>query len=287
MAEAVENRGADYAFLYLMTLSPDIAAANYVVGSDTSEDVDISILRVPFHVDLMQNNDSRLQLEISLAVQQTELVISTFQPADEFIDARWQTYGGGLGLLYEHNINQQLKFTPSVRLGLARMENKADYHGVLTNTFKDFFDDELNWKTNASVLMLGLGLSYNWKLLDRASSVKADVYHAVVDTFDKTDSAIDFTEHANMLAVKADMVFPTDIIMHDERLDLVLLLGVNNFFGENRNTLGYTTSYQAGVGAEIPLKWGGEKKGYLRLSGQLIRATNMKGWMFGLGYSGI
>jgi len=173
-----------------------------------------------------------------------------------------------VGLLYEHNINQRLKFTPSVRLGLARMENEADFNGVLTNKVKDFFDEDLNWKTNASVFMLGLGLSYNWKLLDR-------------------DSAIDFTEHANMLAVKADMVFPTDIVMHDERLDLVLLLGANNFFGENRNTLGYITSYQAGVGAEIPLKWGGETNGYLRLSGQIIRASNMKGWMLGLGYSGI
>ncbi len=287
VVDGADNRDADYAFLYLMTLSPDIAAANYVVSSDTDEDVDISILRVPFHVDLMQDTDSRLQLEIALALQQTEHIISTFSSSDEFIDSRWQTYGGGLGLLYEHNINQRLKFTPSVRLGLARMENEADFNGVLTNKVKDFFDEDLNWKTNASVFMLGLGLSYNWKLLDRASSVKADVYHAVVDTFEKTDSAIDFTEHANMLAVKADMVFPTDIVMHDERLDLVLLLGANNFFGENRNTLGYTTSYQAGVGAEIPLKWGGEAHGYLRLSGQIIRASNMKGWMLGLGYSGI
>lgn len=87
-----------------------------------------------------------------------------------------------------------------------------------------------------------------------------------------------------MLAAKADMVFPTQQTMYGRRLDFVFLLGANDFFGENRNTLGYTTSYQAGLGAECPLKSGNEKHGQLRLRGQWLWTINMEGWLLTLGY---
>jgi len=65
----------------------------------------------------------------------------------------------------------------------------------------------------------------------------------------------------------------------------VLLLGTNTFFGENRNTLGYTTSYQAGIGSEIPFSWDGKRRGYIRLSGQALWGENMRGWVLTLGYN--
>ena len=139
--------------------------------------------------------------------------------------------------------------------------------------------------TNARVLTLGPGLSYNWKVLNRTSSIKADIYHSIVDSFDETHKAIKFTEEASMLTLKADMILPTEINMHDERLDFVLLLGSNYFSGENRQALGYITSYQAGIGTEFPIKWEHKKYGYLHLSGQVLRAENMYGWLMLLGYN--
>ena len=281
------NAGANYAFLLITTISPFFAAANYTITNDDGSDVDISTARLPYHIDLMQNTESSLQLEIVVAYQQTEQIFQTFPEPGENIDLKWITYGAGLGLLYEYNISKQLRFTPSLRLGLATMENKTKFNGAQTNQVKDAIAidrSQINWSTNASFLNLGIGLSYNWKILDRASSIKADVYHSFVDSFDESNEAIKFTEDASLLAVKADMIFPTKINIHDERLDFVLLLGANNFFGENRNTLGYTTSYQAGLGAEIPMRWGQSKYGHLRLSGEVLWAENMNGWLLSLGY---
>jgi hypothetical protein len=188
--------------------------------------------------------------------------------------------------LYNYNITKQLKFTPSLRFGLAKLVSHASYNGVQTNLIKGLFDGTLfNWRTNASVSNLGLGLSYSWKLIDRASTVKADVYHVFVDSFNESNKAVEFAEHANMLAVKADMLFPTDFDIYDNRLDFLLLLGINNFFGENRSTLGYTTSYQAGIGVEFPLQWKQKKYGYLRLSGMILWADNMDGWLLTIGYN--
>lgn len=148
------------------------------------------------------------------------------------------------------------------------MDNHATYHGTAAEAIRELYDGTLfNWDTNAAVINLGLGLDYHWTLLGRPSSVKADVYHTIVDSFAESDAAVKFTERANMLAVKADMIFPTEFKVDERRLDLVLLLGVNDFFGENRRTLGYTTSYQAGMGGEFPLRWNAADYGFLRLSG--------------------
>jgi hypothetical protein len=88
-----------------------------------------------------------------------------------------------------------------------------------------------------------------------------------------------------MLAIKADMIFPTNGYIADNRLDLVLLLGTNTFFGENRDTLGYTTSYQVGIGSELPLHWSNKERGHMRLSGEVLWADNMRGWLLTVGYT--
>ncbi len=43
-----------------------------------------------------------------------------------------------------------------------------------------------------------------------------------------------------MATLKADMIFSTGLVLHQEHLDMVLLLGANHFFGVNKHTLGYT-----------------------------------------------
>lgn len=284
--EGAGDLGVDYAFLFLTTLSPDFSAANYTVTNESGIEIDVSIIRLPYHVDLIQNTKSHLQLELVAAYQTTKENFQFFSGPDESIDAEWDTYGAGLGLLYEYNISKQLRFTPSIRIGLAKMKNDTRFNGVLSKQIKKQVDGTLfNWKTNTSLLNLGLGLSYNWKVLDRASSIKANAYHIFVDSFDESNDVVKFTEDASMLSVNADMIFPTSLTMHDERLDFVLLLGTNSFFGENRNTLGYTSSYQAGIGAELPIHWGQSRYGHLRLSGQVLWAENMKGWLLSFNYN--
>ena len=283
--DGASDLGVDYAFLTLMTLSPDFAAANYTVKNDNGSEVDITITRFPYHFSLMKNEVSNLQFELSLAYQRTREIIQTFPTPNENIDAEWDTYGAGIGLLYEYYLTEHLFFTPSLRLGVARMKNHASYNGVLTDIIKNQFEGTLfNWKTNSSIQNLGLGLDYKWKLLGRSSSITTNVYHIMVDSFSESNEAVKFSENANLLSMNADMVFPSKITLLQDHVDFILLLGVNNFFGENRETLGYTTSYKVGLGAEHPIKLGQNKSRYLRVSGQLFFADNMNGWHLTIGY---
>lgn len=277
--------GADYAFLSLMTLTPDFAAANYTIDNNDGSSVDVAITRLPYHVPLMESDSSKLQLEMSLAYQRTKEVILTFPELGETIDAEWNTYGADIGLLYDHKLTQHLFFTPSLRFGVTRMKNSANYNGVLTNIIKEEFDGTLfNWKTNASMVNLGLGLDYRWKLRGRPSSLAANAYHMTVDSFSESNEAVKFRENANLLSIKADMIFPTELTLSGERVDFIALLGINDFWGENKRTLGYTSSYQAGGGVEYPVTFGADKYGYIRVSGQILWADNMNGWLFSIGY---
>ena len=279
-----QNLAADYAFLVLTTISPEFAAANYTINNESAPDVEIAISRLPYRFDLMANNGHTLQLEVALAFQKTRQTLPTFP--NENIDARWTTYGANLGLLYNWPLADHLHFTPSLRVGAAHMVNDTSFNGDQTNQFKDLFSGiDLNWQTYALVTNLGLGLSYDWSLRDRTSHLDANVYHVLINTFRESDPAVAFSERANMLTLRAELIIPTNYLIAEKRLDAVLLFGTNTFFGENRNTLGYTTSYQIGIGGEWPIHWANKQHGYFRIGGQLLWAENMQGWLVIVGFN--
>jgi hypothetical protein len=279
-----QGLGADYAFLAMTTISPDFSAAHYTIENENSSDVTLRIGRFPYAFTLMDRPQKSLKFEVSLAYQLTEQSIQTFPAAGEYIDSEWVTYGGDLGLLYEKALTENLHFTPSLRIGLVKMENRARYFGSQSLLLKPALDgDLLNWTTNAIVYQLSLGFKYGWKILDRQSRVRANAYRIMVESFNESSPSLSFTEPANMLEFDADVIFPTHINIAGDHLDLVLLLGMNNFVGENRDTLGFTSAYSVGIGGELPLLFKSKRYGHLRLSGSYLWADNMQGWMLTLG----
>ena len=127
---------------------------------------------------------------------------------------------------------------------------------ALTKLIKDSVEGTFfNWKTNARMINLGLGFNYRWKILDRDSNINVNYYHHLVESYNESNTAVRFNETADMLTINADMIYPTDLIFHDRRLDFIFLLGKTGYIGKNRNTLGHTVSYMAGIGSELPIKW--------------------------------
>lgn len=277
--------GAGYAFLTLMALSPDFSAANYEIENDDGTQVDINITRFPFSKTIMKNKRSSLDLEFAVAHQSTRETFQIFPAPDEYIDTKWISNGASLGLLYEKDITKHLQFTPSLRVGASTLQNNADYYGELTNAISEVADGSLlNWDTNTALVSIGSGFRYHWRLLDRESRINTNVYRIRVNSFDESNDLLHFDEVANMLSINGDMIFPTNVHLFDERLDMVLLVGSTTFFGENRETLGYTSSYQAGFGSELPVRWNKKIAGHVRFSGQFLWAQDMSGWKVSLGF---
>jgi hypothetical protein len=277
-----ENKlAADYAYLLLMTTTPYFATADYTIENEDGVDIDISITRFPLAINLLQTENSFLQLELEYALQTTNTIYPNpfFPNPGEYIDSEWDSYGFGLGLLYNYKIAKNLLLRPNIRYAFGGLKNDASYHGPQTIQIADQLDEAhlFNWETNASIINIGVGWTYFYKMLDRISNVRIDVNHVYVDSFNEDHEDLKFSEQANMAALRSDMIFPTGMKIFGEDLNFVVLLGTNYFFGENRNTLGYNTSYQAGFTIPIPIKWNQKKLFDLNLGYQYLWAEKMSG----------
>ena len=287
---SAENKlGRDYAFLFLMTTSPYFTSADYTIENDDGVDIDFSISRFPFTINLFRTDNSFLELELEYASQTTRAIYPNPLVSDpvEYIDSKWHTYGFVVGLIYNYQIAKSMLLRPNIRYALGIMQNDAIYHGSQTIQIADQLDEAhlFNWETKAGILNIGLGWTYFYEMLERTSNVRLDVNHIYVDSYDEDSKDIKISERANMAALRSDLVFPAGMKLWGEDLNLVLLLGTNYFFGENRKTLGYTTSYEAGFIVPIPIKWNQKKLFDLNLGYQWLWAEKMNGSSFLYGFS--
>lgn len=281
------NIGADYAFLTIMTLEPEISAARYKIDSDNGDIVDIRIVRLPFHNNISENENSRLDFETAIGHQSAHESFH-YIPSNQndYVDSYWTTNGISFGLLYARTITKQLNFTPNFRLGVAQMKNDAYYYGPVSNLLKDYLENNfLGWTTDVSVTNFSLGLDYRWKIQDRSSHINCNFSHIVANTFHESSAAASFHETANLINSSVEMIIPSHQLIKNKRIDYSVLLGSDYFVGENRHTLGYVISYQIGIGAEIPFRLWREQAKHLRIGILGQWASVMRSWTLSLSYN--
>ena len=278
--DGFSSLGADYALLSLMTVSPDFSAARYTIENDDGPDVGIRIGRFPRRFELAASESSRLHLELIVAYQRAEQAIDAFAAEGGSIDSRWDTYGGSIGLLHEKDLPRGFYVASSLRLGITATRNRASYTGFSDDAVRTLLDGTLlNWHLRTRTVEIGLGAGYRLTLGDRTGSVESTLSHALADSFDESDPALAFGESVGLLSTVVDAIRPTGAELLGERLDLVLLGAHHHSFGEDGRTLGYSDSYQLGLGLERPLGPAGGSRRYLRLSAQVLWAERMDGWL--------
>lgn len=273
---------ADYAFLNIITLSSDFSAARYEIdgGAENVSNIDILIHRLPYSTDLNNNPNGRWILETAVALQRAQQS-GTFEDASLTVNSEWDIQGAELGLKYAATLAPGWQYVPGARLGVLRMTNSADYSNPNNPLIAELEGKYFNWKSHAALLDLSLGLHHHWRVLNRESLLDLTIHRMQVDSFNEQSKEVAFSEAANLASVQSEMIFPSGLRLSQRGVDGVLFLGSNVFFGENRKTLGYTASYRAGLAADIPIP---HLKAYIRLSGQLLRASNMRGWLLSIGY---
>ena len=287
-SNSAEKLATDYAFLSLLTLTPDFSAADYKIDDAITPPVKISIARLSFTFGQMElNNKTSMEFELSLGYQKTEETVPIVDQPNEYVDSKWRSYGVSLGLLFGYRLGDHMMLEPEIRAGAVRLANTARYYGDFANSvIKPAYDGTIfDWNTKASVVSVGLGLIYDWQIVGRESSVQAHVYHLNMASFDESNEVLEFNTDANMASLKADAIIPTRATLFSGRLDAVLLGGSTVFLGENRRTLGFTALYEMGAGIEYPIKGDKFNFGHVRLSGLLMRGENVRGWKVSLDYN--
>jgi len=158
-----EELATDYAFLSMLTLTPDFSAANYKIENDTAPPVKISILRMPFILGAMDLNDkTAVKFELALGYQESKETVPVDDWLSDYADSKWQGYGASLGMLLDYQMSEHVTMEPKIRVGTERLVNTASHHGEAAEFYGALLDGTyLNWNTKSTVVSLGLGMIYD------------------------------------------------------------------------------------------------------------------------------
>ncbi len=273
--------GAGYAALVSFAVSPQISTASFrpEAESDEVEDPELDVYRIPLRFVFGEDEGApRPFLQGVFAYQD---LYSRFDlGSGESIKSDWETYGLLINAGFEVPLSGNLMLLPTLSLGYARLENSANYSGLLSETvlrpaFKNIIFD---WETDAVIYGAALGMDYRRQLGSFATELLASVSRNRLETFNESSEYVEFESGVTSLDMEFNSAHPTGLKLQGHPLDWVLLLGHTRFYGSNRDALGFTNFSEAGLALQLSPRPGGHRNDIWRLGLKTIIGDDVDGW---------
>lgn len=274
-----------YAQILNLAATPDISAAKYNV-TDNSSQLSINVLRIPYESRwLALSSDSDLYWRVAGGYLTTKSDFVANDPAVGYgsISSKWSAYSFTGGLLAKIRFGEGFTFVPALDVGAARLDNQADYAGAAT-ALQPALDGLLfNWRSSAWLVTPNVGLEWSHSNANRTYSVRGHAAWSWISSFAEADPVLKFNETAGVYSIRAERVAPTGKRVYDRSLSWVLYGGYAGFFGPNRNSLGFTSVAETGLGLEAPLSTSPDKPEHIRLGASYLFGPNVTGWTVSAG----
>jgi hypothetical protein len=200
------------------------------------------------------------------------------------IASRWSAYSLTGGLLAKIRLGNGFTLAPALDLGVARLDNRADYDGT-AKLLKPFFD-ELLFQL-ADECMVG---DPEWSNSGETGSTRP----RRISISGHCCALVDFqlwrvgprtgiqTKPPISTRCGAEHAAPIDMQLAGRPLDWVIYGGYAGFFGPNRDVLGFTSVAEAGVGMETPLVTDQKRPDRARLGASYLFGEHVRGWTISL-----
>lgn len=273
--------GAGYAQIINLSATPDLGAANYTVrGAGT--DLSLDVFRVPYQAHwLALSPDTDVYWRLAAGYLRMKQFLPTL---DAGVDSRWTAASATGGLLAKVRLGYGFTLEPALDLGLARLENKADYQGAAF-ALRPALDGLLfNWQTDAWIATPSLGISWLQTEGGQTLSLRAHVARSWIKSFDATDRVQEFSEAANIYSLRAEYARPSGLRVFDRPLDWIVYSGYAGFFGANKDVLGFDSVGELGVGLEWPLASASSRATRLRVTAGYFGGEGVRGWNVGMNF---
>ncbi len=277
--------GAGYAAMINFAVSPDISSAVYSIDGNGDDDPTLNVTRIPFRHSFSSGERSwRPFLQANLAYQTLETDFNLFE--EESIKADWKALGGSVSAGAEVRLSENLMLVPAIDIGLVRLENDADYRGVLAEALlKPALEGLLfDWEADALMLGVAVGFDYRRGFSSLDLNVHGSLTHNHIETYDSSSEFIDFDSRITTFDVQAETVHPTRMSIRDYPISLVTHVGATTFLGDNRDALGFDHFFETGLALEADLSKRDRRLQKLRLGVNLIFGSDVTGWGVILGY---
>ncbi|MDM0032347.1 hypothetical protein QTI33_09430 [Variovorax sp. J22P271] len=176
--------GMGYAQIINLSASPDLSAANYTVRGAES-DLSLDVFRIPYQAHWFSlSPGSDVYWRLSAGYLRMKQYLPT---SDAGVDSRWSAASATAGMLATFSLGRGFTLEPALDLGIARLENKADYLGAAA-ALRPALDRLLfNWQTDAWIATPSLGLGWRQSEEGRTLTLRAHVARSWIKSFDATD----------------------------------------------------------------------------------------------------
>jgi len=277
-----EVLGAGYSAMVNFATSPDISAAIFYPDEDDST---LNVYKLPYrHVFNHDSKGWRPFVQALVSYQTLKAGFDLF--ADESISSEWTAYSGSLSGGVEVPINADLVFLTSFNMGLARLENRANYQGLIANELLKpaltgvIFD----WEADAFLLGGSIGLDYRHSFSSLDFETRGSLTYNYIDTYDSSSEFVEFDSGVTTFDIEVSTVHPTNLSMGNFPLAIVTLLGNTTFLGPYSDSLGFNYFFEAGAALEADISSKEWKVKKIRLGATAIYGTDVTGWSIIFGY---
>ena len=279
---------ASLAGLVLLAEELDLSGASYDI--DAGGPTEVSAFVLPFSTVLrpFERRELGLYVEgvagITRTTEENEDVFGGALPGLEAsVDAEWRSYGALAGAGPSWTFGEELTAATIFAVGVARLENDADYGGPGAALGAAIFDSvALNWHSWA--LTRGAALRVDWRRdFDerRSLSVVGRFDARWTDTLEADDPALEFSTRTQLATLRAEYAAPTGKTVLDRPLDFRVHAGARRL--TEGDLFGVREIYEAG-GALVLLEDGLVPfSSGVKLSGSAFFGESLRGWSVGLG----
>ena len=275
--------GPGYAQILNIAATPDISAAHYDVQNSGFS---VDVLRIPYEsrwLTLSKDADLYWRIAGGYLTAQDDFAVNVPSAGAGSISSKWSAYSLMGGLLAKIRLGNGFTLLPALDVGVARLDNRADYTGAATQLQPALDGLLFNWDTSASLVTPNAGLEWTMAEPDRSITIRGHVAWSWISTFEESDPVLKFHETAGVYSVQAERVASTGVQLFERPLGWVIYGGYAGFFGANRDALGFTSVAELGLGAEAPISTSAEKSQRVRLGVGYLFGSNVRGWTVSLG----
>jgi len=278
--------GAGYAAMVDFAVSRDISSATFY-PDQTEGVVDPTLKHSTFPFRHVFNPDApgaRPFLQGLFAYQKLSSGFD-IEPG-EFIDSEWTTYGASLSGGFEIPLGENLVVLPVISVGYGRLENRASFYGPISESLLQpaLSGEIFNWDSNSVTYGASIGMDYRRQLSRFDIEVLAGVTHNFIESVNAPNRFTDFQGQATIFDLEINTVHPTNWKIAGSPLAIVGLFGNTEFFGPQREALGFSGFFEAGLGLQVDISNKGHKVKSLRFGAKAIIGPDVDGWGLILGY---
>ncbi len=280
--------GIVYAASIDFAVQPDIATADFSLDGleDTGiGDPHLRNARLPLrHRFDLENESLSAFIQGTIGYQDLSMELPLGEGGSDVVRTDWRARGIDIGAGLEYRLTSRWTLLPSLNVGVADLQNKADYGGsplgpILRPVFEGIVFD---WDTNAWIAGAALGARYE-RPFDRfrlLANMSASSNH--IRSFDESSPDIVIRDTASTLDLEINTVHPLGEFA-GLPTELVTVLGATSLVGDARGELGFDEFAELGLALQFELGERSLLPGAIRIGAKAIIGPDVSGWSLIIG----